>query len=68
MKYNFGVSSQPDGMDDVASFFELSADSTGHCVDGLELQHNATYYVIVVAFNDGHAGKNSTQYSNGGNF
>ena len=67
-KFNFAVSSQTNGPDDVSSFTELPADSTSHCADGLSLTHGDTYYVIVVAFNGGHAGKSATQYSNGGIF
>ena len=67
-KFNFAVSSQIGGSDDVSSFTELPSDSTSHCVDGLLLKHGATYYVIVVAFNGGHAGKSVTQHSNGGIF
>ena len=63
-KFAVGVSSQPAGTDDVSSFLEVPAAASSHCVDGLTLQHGATYYVIVVAFNT--AGKSSKAYSDGG--
>ena len=66
VKYFIGTTSQPGGTVDDTTLVVLPADSRSHCVEGLTMQHNTTYYVMIVAVNDGHAGANVTQYSNGG--
>ena len=68
MNYIIGVTSQPGGTVDDTNLAVLPADSRSHCIEGLTMQHNTTYYFIVVAVNNGHAGANVTQYSNGGMF
>ena len=64
--YRWGVGTAP-GLSDIVSFTsDLPPDQNDICRDGLDLQHNTTYYSTIIAFNaDTFMPKNSSSSSNG---